>query len=126
VKHKRPSFVIWLLLSVAVSFPLVEQAADVSATPPAAQLLQAGDLIWPKKPGAFIPYNSRPGEAEASDASRWRAEKKAYLKQLESNPNPSPEEKKRYSELENMTYKEFAARYLGGRIPGEADTYGLG
>jgi hypothetical protein len=120
----KDRLIIWLL-SFVVSSPFVLYAVDPGATPPAAELLQAGDLIWPKKPGEFIPYNSRPGEAEASDASRWRAEKKAYLKRLESNPNPSPEEKKRYSELENMTYKEFAARYLGGRIPGEADTYGL-
>jgi hypothetical protein len=124
-KHKRPPFVIWLLLSISVSFPLVVQAADASATPSAAELLQAGDLIWPKKPGAFIPYNSRPGEADASDASRWLAEKNAYLKRLEGNPNTSPEEKERYSALKNMTYKEFAARYLGGRNPDNPDMFGL-
>jgi hypothetical protein len=124
-KRRRPSIIIWLLLSFAVSFPLVVQAADARATPPAAELLQAGDLIWPKKPGAFVPYNSRPGEADASDASRWLVEKKAYLKRLQRNPNLCPEEKERYSALENMTYKEFAARYLGDRIPGKPDTFGL-
>jgi len=123
VKDKRPSFVIWLLLSIAVSLSLVVRAAG--APPPAAELLQAGDLIWPKKPGAFVPYNSRPGSANASDASRWQAEKKAYLNRLQRNTNPSPEEKERYSVLQNMTYKEFAARYLGDRIPGKPDTYGL-
>jgi hypothetical protein len=116
---------MWFLLAVVISSPFPVFAADVIATPPAAALLQAGDLIWPKKPGAFIPYNSRPGEADASDASRWRAEKNAYLKRLQSNPNPSAEEKKRYSALQNMTYKEFAARYLGDRNPDKPDTFGL-
>jgi hypothetical protein len=66
---RKHCLIIWLLLSVSVSFPLVVQAADVIATPPAAQLLQAGDFIWPEKPGVFVPYNSRPGGANASDAS---------------------------------------------------------
>jgi hypothetical protein len=74
--ERKHCLIIWLLLSLAVSLSLVVQAA--SATPPAADLLQAGDLIWPKKPGTFVPYNSRPGSANASDASRWQAEKKAY------------------------------------------------
>jgi hypothetical protein len=123
VRHKRALFVICLLLSIAVSLSFFVQTAG--ATPPAAELLQAGDLIWPKKPGAFVPYNSRPGDANASDAPRWQAEKKAYLDSLRRNPNPSQEEKERFSALQDMTYKEFAARYLGDRIPGRPDTFGL-
>jgi Permuted papain-like amidase enzyme, YaeF/YiiX, C92 family len=101
-------------------------AADAIATPPAAALLQAGDLIWPKKPGTIVPYNSRPGEADKSDALRWRNEREAYLDQIRHNPNPSPQEKERYSALQKMTYEEFASYYLGDRIPGQPATYGLG
>jgi hypothetical protein len=126
MKSKRLTFVIWPLLNVAVSSPFVVYAADATATPPAAALLQAGDLIWPKKPGAFIPYNSRPGEADKSDALRWRKEKEAYSNQILRNPNPSPQERERYAALQKMTYEEFAGYYLGGRIPGQPATFGGG
>jgi hypothetical protein len=126
MKRKRPTFVIVFLLVVVVSYPCVGYPADTSATRPAAALLQPGDLIWPKKPGAFVPYNSGSGEAEKTDAQRWRNEKEAYLNQIQSNPNPSPQEKERYAALQKMTYKEFAGYYLADRIPGQPATFGLG
>jgi len=101
-------------------------AADSGVTPPAATLLQAGDLIWPKKPGAIIPYNSRPGEADKSDAVRWAKEKEDYLNQIRRNPNPSAQEKERYAALQRMTYEEFTGYYLSDRIPGKAAEYGVG
>jgi hypothetical protein len=125
-KHNRPSFLIWLFLSIALSVPFVVQATDIPATPPPAELLQAGDLIWPKKPGVIVPYDSRPGQAENSDAVRWQKEKEAYLDRLRSKPEPSPEEKERYAALQKMTYGEFTGYYLSDRIPSEPATYGLG
>jgi hypothetical protein len=100
MNRKRRTFPIIFLLSLTVYFPLVVRAVDASGTPPAASSLQAGDLIWPKKPGAIVPYNSRPGEAGESDATRWRKEKEAYLNQVRSEPSPSPQEKERYSALQ--------------------------
>jgi hypothetical protein len=126
MRRKRLSILVWLLSSLVVSSPFAVYPADDGATPPAARLLQAGDLIWPKKPGAIVPYNSRPGEADESDAVRWRREKEDYLNQLRRNPDPSPEEKERYAALEKMTYKEFLAYYLGDRIPDQAARFGLG
>jgi uncharacterized protein YycO len=93
---------------------------------PAPELLQTGDLIWPKKPGAVVPYNSEPGKADKSDAGQWKREKEAYLKQLEKKNDLTAEEKARYTELERMTYKQFLARYLDNRSPGQATTYGTG
>jgi hypothetical protein len=126
IKHRRPFVSIWLLLAIVISYPFVAYPADGGAAPPPAPLLQAGDLIWPKKPGTIIPYNSRPGEADKRDALRWRKEKEAYLNQVRSNPNPSPQERERYAALQKMTYEEFANYYLGGRIPGQPATFGLG
>ena len=107
-----PFIIIWILLSVVVSFPFVGFAEDASATPPAATLLEAGDLIWPKKPGVIVPYVSTPGEAGKSDAMRWAEEKEDYLNQIRRNPNPSPQEKERYAALQHMTYEEFVDYYL--------------
>ncbi len=73
-----------------------------------------------------MPYNSRPGKADDSDAVRWRKEKEDYLNQLRSNPDPSPEEKERYATLQKMTYEEFVSYYLADRIPGQPATFGLG
>ncbi|MBV8282827.1 MAG: hypothetical protein JO347_12315, partial [Candidatus Eremiobacteraeota bacterium] len=88
--------------------------------------LEAGDLIWPKKPGVIVPYDSRPGQAENSDTARWQKEKEAYLDQLRKKPDPSPEEKERYAALQKMTYEEFTGYYLSDRVPSEPATYGLG
>ena len=93
MKRKHRHLVIWLFVSVVI--PFVAYAAAATATPPPATLLQAGDLIWPKKPEAIVPYNSHPGEADGSDALRWREEKEAYLNKIRRNPAPSPKEKER-------------------------------
>jgi cell wall-associated NlpC family hydrolase len=79
---------------------------------PLAKLLQAGDLIWPKKPNATVPYNSRPGEAEKSDEAQWYREKEEYLATLAKKENPSDDEKQRFSELKRMSYQGFVSYYL--------------
>lgn len=101
-------------------------AGEVSPAANLAAQLQAGDLIWPKKPDSVVPFNSRPGEAGEQDATLWRQEKERYLSILREKPSPSPEEKTRYSALQAMTYEEFAAQYLDDRIPGEPATFGTG
>jgi hypothetical protein len=123
MKRNSRDLVILLLLGVSLAFPFV---TDASAQPPPASLLQAGDLIWPKKPGAIVPYYSSPGEAGKSDALRWESEKEAYLEAIRREPNPAPLEKERYAALQNMTYEQFTSYYLADRIPGEPAPYGLG
>ncbi len=115
---------------ILITFMLLLLSAQVNAqrtpSPPAASQLQAGDLIWPKKPDAVVPFNSRPGESGQSDADLWRQEKEVYLERLRSNPHPTSEESERYSTLQPMTYEEFAAQYLDDRIPGEPVAFGAG
>jgi hypothetical protein len=122
----RRKIVIWFLLNLVPFCPFVVNAADSTAAPPAAALLQSGDLIWPKKPGSIVPYNSRPGRTDKSDAARWRQEKEDYLNQLRRNPDHSAEEKERYAALQKMTYEEFVDYYLGDRISGQPAKFGLG
>lgn len=119
--HCRRVLVIGFHLSILFATLLAGNAA----APPAA-ILQAGDLVWPKKPGAIVPYNSRPGEADQSDEARWRREKEVCLEQIRRNPDPSAEEKERFRVLQKMTYKGFLAYYLADRNPGEISEFGIG
>jgi hypothetical protein len=93
---------------------------------PAANILQTGDLIWPKKAGAIVPYTSQPGEAQKSDASQWETEKQKYLAELRKNPTPTDEETQRYSALQTMTYKDFVEQYLRGTDAGRSAPLGTG
>ncbi len=115
---------LFLVIVRAPSSAETEQR-NTSAAPVAAQL-QAGDLIWPKKPGVVVPFNSQPGEADNEDAMLWQQEKEAYLDTLRKASNPTEEERERYSVLQPMGYEEFAGQYLDDRIPGEPTNFGVG
>lgn len=118
---------ILVILAALVFLPSsVETTEKDTPAPPGAAQLQAGDLIWPKKPQAVVPFNSRPGEAGQDEATLWRQEKEAYLNSLRALPSPTPEERERYSALQSMTYEEFAAQYLDDRITGEPVAFGVG
>jgi uncharacterized protein YycO len=93
---------------------------------PAPNTLQTGDLIWPKKPGAIVPYNSQPGEAQAGEAAQWEGHKQKYLTELRKNPAPTDEEKQRYSALQSMTYEDFVEQYLRGTEAGRSTAFGTG
>ena len=49
------SVTLFVCCLVFVCAPALAQE-EVPTGPPAVENLQAGDLIWPKKPGAIIPY----------------------------------------------------------------------
>jgi hypothetical protein len=120
--RQKPTLLLCLAFGLLGGSKLLGQTARV----PPVNILETGDLIWPKKPGAIVPYNSEPGEADKSAATTWAREKKQYLSNLEKKANPTPEDIARYKELQKMTYKGFVARYLDDKLPGEVTTYGLG
>src|SRR5258708_35688445 len=106
MKSNHLSLVVWHFSTIVAFSPFVMHAADSGVTPPAATLLQAGDLIWPKKPGTIIPNNSRPGEADKSDTVRWAKGKEDYLNKSRHNPNASDQQPQRYAEVHRMTYTQ--------------------
>lgn len=114
------------LACLTSSFEATAQTSTSSGAPPRVEDLQSGDLIWPKKPGALVPYNSRPGEATSAEEQAWQAEKDAYVNELRAKPDLTPEEKLRYQELDKMTYKEFIAIYLEDRPAGQVSLFGGG
>ena len=118
---KRPPAVVALFLAFTCLI-----LAKAPGAPPTAGILQTGDLIWPKAPGAVVPYNSTPGDADSSDARRWKKEKDTYLEQLRRHPNPPAEERARYTQLSGMTYKEFVAMYLDDHSPEDGVPFGAG
>jgi len=75
-------------------------------------MLQSGDLLFPKKKGAVVPYNSKPGQAGDQEAEEWQKERDEYLASLKSKPEVDEQEKERFLVLENMSYPEFLGLYL--------------
>lgn len=88
---------------------------------PTEKNLQSGDLLWPKKPGAYIPYAvAEPG----ADELTWEAERQKALAALRAdlNVNTAP----RLRELKDLTFAIFRQRYYNGAVPGQAVFYASG
>lgn len=125
LRFKRPRSVArlrLLIIVLGVSNVIAYTQSVVSA--PRAEKLEAGDLIWPKKPGTVVPYNSRPGAADEGEAEQWTRERDAYLEELLAKAERTKEEKQRYAALHGMTYREFRAQYFSDSTSGDA--VGLG
>lgn len=99
---------------VALSATNVAFAA-ISASPtpmPDEKDLEAGDLLWPKLPGSFVPYDSRDKADPASDLQNWTTQKSLALGPAEQDE--SPEGTQLSAALRNLSYAEFRRRYLQG------------
>ena len=107
---------------VFVCAPALAQE-EVPTGPPAVENLQAGDLIWPKKPGAIIPY-AAPGTPTAEDQAQWERERDAYLDTLSSSPTLTDEEKRRLDILRDMSYETFLKIYMDDVSPEEVTPFG--
>jgi len=85
---------------------------------------ESGDFIWPKKPEAFVPYNSKVSGTYDKDRLQWEREKLAFMRRVRSDPR-SPRELLRLARgLERMEFREFLALYLADEKPGIPGTYG--
>jgi hypothetical protein len=108
----------WLVWSM-------ESNAQPLPTPPVVTELQAGDLIWPKKPGKIVPYDSGIGAETQETAKRWDSEKNAYIDALTAKNDLSAEEQARLTQLSSMTYSAFKLYYFQGHTPGEPTKFGF-
>lgn len=122
-KHRILSFLVSIGVILSASRT---PAKDPDPTPPPATMLQSGDLIWPKRPGALVFYDSRLQVAEEGEAARWEREKEKYLKGILGHASPLPEEKERYAALRNMNYEDFVDYYLSDQLPGKSSAFGWG
>jgi hypothetical protein len=90
---------------------------------PDPTLFQSGDLVWPKKPGAYVPYNSGNDRSVASDQMVWEREKNEYIQTLKAKPNLDSIETESIRLLSTMTFRDFLAIYEGNQTPGIPGAY---
>src|SRR5271168_2869702 len=91
---------------------------------PNPAMFQSGDFVWPKKPGAFVPYRYESGQAADEDRERWTSEKKEFLGKVSRGEVLGGQQVA--EQVENLTYNEFRALYLRNQQPNQIVPYSLG
>lgn len=86
---------------------------------------QSGDFLWPKKPGAFVPYRSVVAADPVEDEEeRWLREKREFIKRARNGSTYLNSEQ--LNNLEKMSFREFYSRYAGDQKPGIPGAYSSG
>jgi hypothetical protein len=86
---------------------------------------RSGDFIWPKLPGAYVPYASGGTNDLATDRADWLRARDDYVRSAERN-SLSAEDEQALARLRNMEYREFLALYEGDEVPGIPGQYSGG
>jgi hypothetical protein len=107
-------------ISTARGQPVFDNAPPL----PRAELFEAGDLVWPKKPGTFVPYSQSADATPDADGRIWEREKAEFLARSERGASQLTNDELR--ELRSLDYREFVARYHGNQKPGEPGVYSGG
>ena len=83
---------------------------------PRPDQFESGDLVWPKKPRAFVPYR-HPLDADQRRAKEtWEREKREFLQRCTVGGTHLTT--KQLSVLRELEYREFSMRYYGNLTPG--------
>jgi hypothetical protein len=88
----------------------------IGTSPPAPELLQPGDLIWPRPANAVVPVRAALHEGSTGDRKLWEQGKRDYLAALEKKSGLSSIERDRYNKLRRTSYEDFVKQYAG-RMP---------
>jgi hypothetical protein len=82
---------------------------------------QSGDLIWPKKPGDFVPYRAGERGSFEDERQRWDEERARFLESVKRGKTYlTPSE---IQELRSLDFREFYARYAGDQMPNVPGSY---
>ena len=119
----RVIVVIGVCLAISCNIKAFAKDKD-SSGPPNVEDLQAGDLIWPKKPGEVIPYSATSGRPHESDAQRWGEERDLFIVELMQRPSLSSADRERLRVLRDMYYDHFLEVFSENVTPGEIVPYG--
>lgn len=109
--------VVLAAIALAAAVFVIEQRQPAaqpgdSADFPDARQFQSGDLLWPKKKGAIIPYSaSAPPDPELVEWEKQRA----LLIEAAQAPGVPPEVAER---LRSLTYDQYRELYFGDPPPG--------
>lgn len=95
------------------------------AARPDPKLFQTGDLVWPKKPGAYVQYHAGSANSPDEDRKQWLQERDAYLARMNA-AKLDDLDRERVKLLQNMEYREFLAVYEGDQAPGVPGAYSGG
>ena len=99
---------------------IIQQAPPL----PNPELFNSGDLLWPKKPGSFVPYSQQSDVGPQRDAQIWQSEKQKFLSDASQGRSGLSADQLR--EIERLDYREFLARYEGDQKPDQPGVYSSG
>lgn len=91
---------------------------------PNSDLFESGDFLWPKTPGAFIPYRYTSDDAESEDRRRWEEEKEHFLNRVDKGEVPNGQSIA--EEIRYLSYQDFRALYLRGQAVDQIVPYSGG
>jgi hypothetical protein len=97
---------------------------DDSPPLPDKDTFQSGDLVWPKKPGTFVPYSQDYDATPETDQAIWERERTEFLRQAETGSTHLTGDQ--LEALKKLDYREFLSRYHADQQPGEPGVYGTG
>jgi hypothetical protein len=124
--YTRRSF-LRVLSSIALGISSVVASQDRSPRElprPDPGTFETGDFVWPKKPGAFVPYNSGSTNTPAQDRIEWLRERDAYIARNGGSTDPLLQQ--RIATLRELDYREFLAVYAGAQELGVPGAYSGG
>jgi hypothetical protein len=105
---------------------LAESQAPRELPRPDPAAFQTGDFVWPKKPGAYIPYHSGSSNSVVQDREQWLEERDAYIQRAAAMSQGDPLVQQRIATLRDLEYREFLAVYEGAQQPGVPGAYSGG
>jgi permuted papain-like amidase YaeF/Yiix C92 family enzyme len=98
-------------------------SADVSPLPD-PKTFQSGDLLWPKKPGDYVPYLSGFPAGPSEDERRWIADRDSFVANASNSaPYLTATDVER---LRTLSFREFYAEYVGDQVPNMPGVYASG
>jgi hypothetical protein len=96
-------------------------AGDHTSPWPDPSKFQSGDLLWPNKPGVFIPYNSGDDRPANLAEKAWIDERDKYLNSISGQA--SSHYQRQASAFRNMSFDDFYNKYAGDRERNEIILY---
>ncbi len=88
---------------------------------PDPKTFESGDLLWPKKPGVYVPYISDSRNDPNEDERQWLAERDKFVSQA---PKIAPDlSAADIDYLRSLSFLEFYNRYVGDQVPGTPGVY---
>ena len=91
---------------------------------PDPSTFESGDFVWPKNPGAFVPYRSESKTSIESDRERWDKEKKDFLERARRGGIQIDEQVIDW--IAALSYDEFRVRYMMDEDPHGVTPYSSG